>query len=541
MYLLCEIDSIIHAAATVNLVHPYHALYRANVLGTQNILTFAVEQKIKPVHYISTNAVFPEGLKDCMEDANMVTYPEKLHSGYAQTKWVAEQLVLRAQLKGLPAAVYRCGNIGGSQEEASWNQSDFTLLMLQGCLYTHMAPDIDWQIELTPVDFVSRVTVGLSQDILPSVGKVFHIVNPRTMDCCDLWQMLRTQGYQLDLVPYSEWYQNVKEAAGSSMEHSDTLSSLLYLLDALAVDPSFFSKHSTFNQTNLQAALQMRGLVYPPVDLELMQTYLSHLTSVNLIPHPNKLQQQNSVGILDGKVALVTGASSGIGAAIAEHLAGAGAKVALAARRMDRLKELQTKIECQGGIAITVMMDVCDEQQVRDGVQHTESLLGPVDILVNSAGILYYTLMKNLHIKEWQQMVDVNVKGVLTCVGAVLGRMVERRQGHIVNISSDGGRKGFPGLSVYCGTKFFIEGMSQAMRQEVAEFGVKVTCIQPGDVKTELFDKTTDQEAQEKYEMVNKMKVLEPGDVARAVVYAVTQPEHCAVNEILVEPQEAPL
>jgi len=186
-------------------------------------------------------------------------------------------------------------------------------------------------------------------------------------------------------------------------------------------------------------------------------------------------------------------------------------------------------------------MDVCDAQQVRDGVQRTESLLGPVDILVNSAGVLYYTLMKNLHIEEWQKIVDVNIKGVLNCVGAVLGRMVERRQGHIVNISSDGGRKAFPGLAVYCGTKFFIEGMSQTMRQEVAEFGIKVTCIQPGDVRTELFEKTTDQEAKDKYEMVNKVKVLEPRDVAQAVVYAVTQPEHCAVNEVLVEPRDAPL
>lgn len=534
------VDSIIHAAATVNLVHPYYALYSTNVLGTANILTFALSHKIKPVHYISTNAVFPEGLQDCREDADMMTYADKLHSGYAQTKWVAEQLVMRAQDRGLPAAIYRCGNVGGSQEEASWNPADFTLLMMQGCLYTQMAPDIDWQIELSPVDFVSRVIVEVSQDVLHSVGKVFHIINPCTMDCRDLWQLLKSQGYQLYLVPYTDWYEKLKNASRSTSVHSATLSNLLYLLDSVVMGPDSLSKHSTFAQMNLQASLQMHGLTYPPVNSALMQTYISHLTSVGLIPYPNRIQQ-NTACVLSGKVALITGASSGIGAAIAKHLAAAGAKVALAARRTDRLKGLEAQIARQGGTALTVTMDVCNEQQVHDGVKLTESLLGPVDILVNSAGVLYYTLMKNVHVKEWRMMVDVNVKGVLNCVGTVLSGMVERRRGHIVNISSDGGRKGFPGLSVYCGTKFFVEGLSQAMRQEVAEFGIKVTCIQPGDVKTELFQRTTDLEAQEKYEMVNKMKVLEPGDIAQALVYAITQPEHCAVNEILVEPREAPI
>ncbi|PNF30886.1 hypothetical protein B7P43_G06094 [Cryptotermes secundus] len=487
------VDSIIHAAATVNLVRPYSALYSTNVLGTANILTFAMGHKIMPVHYISTNAVFPEGLQNCREDANMLAYADKLRSGYAQTKWAAEQLVMRAQDRGLPAAVYRCGNIGGSREEASWNPADFTLLMLQGCLYTKMTPDIDWQIELSPADFVSRVIVEVSQDVLHSLGKVFHIINPCTMNCRDLWQLLRSQGYQLDLVPYADWYQKVKETARSTSEHSATLANLLYLLDALVIGPDSLSKYSTFAQTNLQASLQMHGLTYPPVDSALMHTYISHLTSIGLIPHPTR-GQQNTACLLHGKVALVTGASSGIGAAIGEHLAAAGAKVALAARRTDRLKDLEAQIARRGGTAVAITMDVCDERQVHDGVKLAESLLGPVDILVNSAGVLYYTLMKNVHVEEWHMMVDVNVKGVLNCVGTILGRMVEQRRGHIVNISSDGGRKGFPGLAVYCGTKFFVEGLSQAMRQEVAEFGVKITCIQPGDVKTELFQRTTDLE-----------------------------------------------
>nr|CAD7260469.1 unnamed protein product [Timema shepardi] len=146
MYLSYEVDSIIHAAAMVNLVYPYRALHGANVLGTENVILFALEHKIKPIHHISTNAVFPCAKEEYYEDDDMSKYPDKLTSGYAQSKWVSEQLVLRAKARGLPIAIYRCGNVAGSREEPCWNKLDFTLLMLQGCLFTMSAPDIDWQV-----------------------------------------------------------------------------------------------------------------------------------------------------------------------------------------------------------------------------------------------------------------------------------------------------------------------------------------------------------------------------------------------------------
>ncbi|CAH1778393.1 unnamed protein product [Owenia fusiformis] len=174
-------------------------------------------------------------------------------------------------------------------------------------------------------------------------------------------------------------------------------------------------------------------------------------------------------------------------------------------------------------------------------VRHTETTLGPVDIIVNNAGVMYYTLMKNLHENEWEKQIDINCKGVVNCIGAVVDGMVSRQSGHIVNMSSNAGRRGFAGLAVYSGTKFFVEGLSQGMRQELASYGVKVTCIQPGDVQTELLEHSTDKEAQGQYDGSGNNKILEPTDIAKAVVFAVTQPEYSAINEILIEPRAAPI
>jgi len=176
-------------------------------------------------------------------------------------------------------------------------------------------------------------------------------------------------------------------------------------------------------------------------------------------------------------------------------------------------------------------------------VKGAEALLErPISILVNNAGVMHYTYMRNLKEDEWEQAVDVNCKGVLNGIGAVLTGMLERGRGHIINISSDAGRKAFPGLAVYSGTKFFVEGTSQALRAECVGKGVKVTCIQPGDCKTELPACTTDEEARADFAQpsTDRNVWLDPMDVARAIVFAAGQPEHVAINEILVEPRDAP-
>lgn len=168
-------------------------------------------------------------------------------------------------------------------------------------------------------------------------------------------------------------------------------------------------------------------------------------------------------------------------------------------------------------------------------------------MLLLTAGVMYFTSMKNLHEDEWERTVDVNCKGTMFGVGAVLGGMIERGSGHIVNISSDAGRRIFPSLAVYSASKFFVEAMSEGLRREVVGTGLKVTTIQPGDCATDLIMNNTDKEAAEEQGVTIGVKVgtgsttnqvLQPADVAAAVLYAVTAPSHVAINEILVEPRD---
>ncbi len=191
--------------------------------------------------------------------------------------------------------------------------------------------------------------------------------------------------------------------------------------------------------------------------------------------------------------------------------------------------------------SLVVETDVTDRGRVRALVERAEEELGPVEMLVNCAGVMYYTLMKNLHEDDWERTVDVNCKGALNCIGAVLPGMISRGRGHIVTISSDAGRKVFPGLAVYSASKFFVEALSQGLRLETAGTGVKVTTIQPGNVATDLLSLSKDAEALEMYGQPGGARVLDPEDVAASVVHALRQPEHVAVNEVLVEPRDEPV
>lgn len=243
---------------------------------------------------------------------------------------------------------------------------------------------------------------------------------------------------------------------------------------------------------------------------------------------------------LRGRVVIVTGASGGIGAATAKMLSGEGARVALASRREESLREVRAGLPDRAK-RLVHPTDVTDRGQVRALVERVEDELGPVDALVNCAGVMYYTLMKNVREDEWDRTVEVNCKGALNCVGAVLPGMIERGRGHIITISSDAGRVVFPGLAVYSASKFFVEALSKGLRLETAGTGVKVTTVLPGNVATDLMDLSGDEEALEQYGQPTGAKVLDPEDVAASVVYALSQPEHVAVNEVLVEPRDEPV
>jgi NADP-dependent 3-hydroxy acid dehydrogenase YdfG len=246
-------------------------------------------------------------------------------------------------------------------------------------------------------------------------------------------------------------------------------------------------------------------------------------------------------GRLANRVAVVTGASSGIGAAVARALSAEGAHVALAARREDVLLDVQAGLDSDSAQeSIVVSTNVTDREQVLALVERAGEL-GPVEMLVNCAGVMYYTLMKNVREEEWERTVEVNCMGALNCVGAVLPGMLERGSGHIVTISSDAGRKVFPGLSVYSASKYFVEALSQGLRLETAGTGVRVTTIQPGNVATDLLSMSTDEEALREYGGESGARVLDPEDVAASVVHALVQPAHVAVNEVLVEPTDEPV
>ena len=238
---------------------------------------------------------------------------------------------------------------------------------------------------------------------------------------------------------------------------------------------------------------------------------------------------------------MVTGASSGIGAAVARALNAEGAHVALAARREEVLLDVQADLATGAGQeSIVVPTDVTDGGQVRALVGRAEGL-GPVEMLVNCAGVMYFTMMKNVREDEWERTIEVNCKGALNCVGAALPGMLERGRGHIVTITSDAGRKVFPGLAVYSASKFFVEALSQGLRLETAGTGLRVTTVQPGNVATELLSMSADEEALEEFGGASGARVLDPEDVAASVVHALAQPEHVAVNEILVQPRDEPV
>jgi NADP-dependent 3-hydroxy acid dehydrogenase YdfG len=233
------------------------------------------------------------------------------------------------------------------------------------------------------------------------------------------------------------------------------------------------------------------------------------------------------------KVVLVTGASSGIGAAIAAELGAAGAKVMLGARRVGRLEALSAKIRAKGGDALTRSLDVTDRADVAAFADAARQAWGRVDVIVNNAGVMPLSLMASMKVDEWDRMVDVNIKGVLHGIAAVLPEMVARGSGHVINIASVGALAVVPTAAVYCATKYAVRAISDGLRQE--HRNIRVTCIHPGVVESELANTITDPVAAEAMKIYRAI-ALQPDAIGRALRFAIEQPDDVDVNEIVIRP-----
>jgi NADP-dependent 3-hydroxy acid dehydrogenase YdfG len=241
---------------------------------------------------------------------------------------------------------------------------------------------------------------------------------------------------------------------------------------------------------------------------------------------------------LEGKVAAITGASSGIGEATALALADAGAAVALGARRLDRIEALAERIGAAGGRAIAFEVDVSDEQAANAFVATANERLGGLDVLVNNAGVMLLGPVEGADTEEWRRMLDVNLLGLLYCTHAALPLMTASEGGHIVNVSSVAGRRASAGAAVYNMTKFGVTAFSEALRQEALHGGIRVTCVEPGFVETELQGHNKNPVVLQGLKKMREQvgDALQPGDIADAIRYAVTQPQHVSINEVLVRP-----
>lgn len=239
---------------------------------------------------------------------------------------------------------------------------------------------------------------------------------------------------------------------------------------------------------------------------------------------------------IEGKVIVVTGASSGLGEAAARLLSEQGASVVLGARRADRIQALADELNGSGGKALALTTDVTDRQQVKKLVDFAVQRYGRIDVMVNNAGLMPQSLFEHLKIDEWDQMIDVNIKGVLYGIAAALPHMIQQKAGHFINVSSVAGHKVSPGSGVYSATKHAVIALSEGLRQEVKPYNIRTTVISPGAVASELPETITEPDVLKRIQEFYQEFAIPAGSFARAVAFAISQPEDVDINEILFRP-----
>lgn len=237
-----------------------------------------------------------------------------------------------------------------------------------------------------------------------------------------------------------------------------------------------------------------------------------------------------------GKVIVITGASSGLGAASARFLSAQGASVVLGARRQDRIQSLADELAGSGGKAIAMATDVTQYEQVKRLVDAAVHALGRIDVMINNAGLMPQAPLERLRIDEWDRMIDVNIKGVLYGIAAALPYMKQQKAGHIINVSSVAGHKVGPGSAVYAATKHAVRALSEGLRQEVKPYNIRTTVISPGAVATELPNSVADPDTAARIRKFYAEVAIPAESFARAVAFAIGEPEEVDVNEILFRP-----
>lgn len=236
------------------------------------------------------------------------------------------------------------------------------------------------------------------------------------------------------------------------------------------------------------------------------------------------------------KIIVITGASSGLGEAAARMLAGKGAAVVLGARRTEKIEALAHEIRAAGGRAVAVQTDVSDQKQVKRLVDTATEQFGCVDVLLNNAGVMPLSLVEELRVEEWEQMIDINLKGVLYGVAAALPAMIAAGSGHIINVASTAGHRVGPTTAVYSATKYAVRALSEGIRQEVTPHNIRTTIISPGASTTGLMDGISDEQLRRSVKDGASSFSLLPEAFARMVLFAIEQPEEVDVNEILFRP-----
>jgi NADP-dependent 3-hydroxy acid dehydrogenase YdfG len=239
---------------------------------------------------------------------------------------------------------------------------------------------------------------------------------------------------------------------------------------------------------------------------------------------------------IEGKVVVITGASSGLGEATARLLSAEGAHVVLGARRADRLKSLMDELTGRGGKAIAVSTDVTQRDQVKKLVDAAVQAYGRIDVMINNAGLMPQAPLERLKIDEWDRMIDVNIKGVLYGIAAALPHMQRQKAGHFINVSSVAGHKVGPGFAVYAATKHAVRALSEGLRQEVKPYNIRTTVISPGAVATELPNGVTDPAAAERIHKFYAEVAIPAESFARTVAFAMSQPDEVDVNEVVFRP-----